>query len=276
MTRQVILPGPMLAAYVRNFMIGGFANLENHLPATPSPQLVVYIKGGTSLIGDPGLQCALPQAFVAGPTFFPRTFRAQPRSEFVAVTFRPSGLTACLGVPANLFNGQLIPLEHFLPKEEVATLVEQLSLAQGAQEITELMTAFLSRAMMKQSIKFLLPALSLEQLLLPSQALAKSFDLSARQLERRFLAAYGMPLRDYRRLARFSAALARMLFRPQSHGALARIAQEANYVDQAHLIRDFRQFVGNTPGRVMKDQQQEESIYQFWRQSRAELHTYID
>jgi transcriptional regulator GlxA family with amidase domain len=187
-----------------------------------------------------------------------------------------SGLTARLGVPANLFNGQLIPLEHFLPREEVAAFVEQLSLAQGARKIIELMKAFLSRAMMNKAIRLMLPALSLEQLLLPSSALAKSFDLSPRQLERRFLVAYGMPLRDYRRLARFSAALAQMLSQPQSTGTLARIAVKANYVDQAHLIRDFRQFVGNTPGRVMKAQQQEESIYQFWRLSRTELHSYID
>lgn len=276
MTRQLTLPGLALAPYVRNFMMGRFANLENHLPASPSPQLVVYRKGGTSLLNDHGPQQALPQAFVAGPTFFPRTFRAQPGSEFVAVTFRPSGLTACLGVPANLFNGQLIPLEHFLPREEVTVLVEQLSLAQGARKITELMEAFLSRAMRKKPVKAMLPTLSMEQLLMPSALLAKSFDLSARQLERRFLVAYGMPLRDYRRLARFSAALAQMLSQPQSTGTLARIAVEANYVDQAHLIRDFRQFVGNTPGKVMKAQQEEESIYQFWRLSRTELHTYID
>ncbi len=77
-------------------------------------------------------------------------------------------------------------------------------------------------------------------------ALARATGLGRRQLERRFLAVVGLPPKTACRVLRFQAALTR-LHDPAGH-ALARVALDSGYHDQAHFTRDFRAFAGVTPG----------------------------
>ena len=78
------------------------------------------------------------------------------------------------------------------------------------------------------------------------ETLAQATGLGARQLERRFLAAVGLPPKTACRVVRFQSALGRMHGRPRM--ALSRVALEAGYHDQAHFTREFRTFAGEPPG----------------------------
>uniref|UniRef100_UPI002FDF26CB DUF6597 domain-containing transcriptional factor n=1 Tax=Noviherbaspirillum sp. TaxID=1926288 RepID=UPI002FDF26CB len=119
MIRQVVSPGQVLRPYLRNIMVGGFALHDVHLPATSDVQLVIYLHGRAALIGDDAAPSRMPISFIAGPSSGPRMFRVEPDSRFVAVTFRPSGLVSCLGMPANLFSNQLVSLDDALPGHTV-------------------------------------------------------------------------------------------------------------------------------------------------------------
>eukprot|EP01032_Pedospumella_encystans_P014501 gene14501-16647_t len=87
----------------------------------------------------------------------------------------------------------------------------------------------------------------------PVQKMADLNRRCVRQFERRFLAAYGQNLRDSRRLARYARALAMMMSGPQPlpRGQLTRIAMDAGYHDQAHMVRDFSGLLGQAPGGLM-------------------------
>ena len=65
------------------------------------------------------------------------------------------------------------------------------------------------------------------------------------QLARAFTGAFGIPPHRYVIGRRLDAARDRIL-RGQP---LAEVAAEVGFVDQAHLTRRFRQFLGTTPGR---------------------------
>jgi transcriptional regulator GlxA family with amidase domain len=110
----------------------------------------------------------------------------------------------------------------------------------------------------------------------PAQLLAKQFSLSPRQLERRFLQAYGMSLRDYRRLVRFMTALLPMMTQQQRPGGLTRIAQDSGYTDQSHLIRDFHAFIGASPLQFLKAFHRPDSDVSFWKFSPAQLQSFLD
>lgn len=77
-------------------------------------------------------------------------------------------------------------------------------------------------------------------------ALARETGLSTRQLERRFRQRVGLGPKTFARLARFQRALA--LVR-RSGSSLAAIAARSGYFDQAHMVRDFRQFAHESPSR---------------------------
>lgn len=229
------------------------------------------------MIDSDGSEQRLPGAFISGPSSFPRMFRVEPHSEFIAVVFRPAGLFACFGIPTNLFHGKIVALDDFLPAADVAAFLEKLCLAQDTCRITDVIDNFLLQSMLRRCTQpKLLPMLSLATLMLPVSELSSQLGIGPRQLERRFLINHGMPLRDCRRLARFVAALMQLFTSPPQQGQLADIAQEARYVDQAHFTRDFRQFVGETPAKFMKARQQENFIYQLWQLGREELPTYLD
>lgn len=75
-------------------------------------------------------------------------------------------------------------------------------------------------------------------------ALASRVGVSARQLQRLFQKHVGLEPHTFARLARFQRALQ---LERATEFSWTRIAQEAGYFDQAHLIGEFRQFTGATP-----------------------------
>lgn len=276
MIRHVVLPVPSLRTCIRNIIFGEFTSTDSHLPATPDVQLVIYLRGAAALL-EPASAMPMPLAFIAGPCLTPRRFRVDIGSRFIGITFRPAGLSSCFGMPANLFFERIVALDDALPHDTVARLMDDLYRAASMHAAVAAVEAFLLRCLRDGGKREpALPALGLERLLMPAAALADGLSLGTRQLERRFLVNYGMPLRDCRRLARFSAVLAQLLTGTPAAVNMARIAVDAHYVDQAHFTRDFRQFVGDTPGRFLKAKDEEDSIYSLWRLNASELHSFID
>lgn len=75
--------------------------------------------------------------------------------------------------------------------------------------------------------------------------LARIGNLSARQLERRFLNEVGIPPRLLASILRFRRVFD--LFEVPQAGGWVEAALSAGYFDQAHMIRDFKRFAGVQP-----------------------------
>lgn len=271
--RQLALPRRALAPWVKNLIGGGFEVALPHLPASPDAQLVIYLQGGATELGKHG-DGRLPRAFLSGPTLAPRRFAVEPGSAFMSAVFRPSGILHCFGIPADCLGSAPVPLYAVVGEGEARRLHDMLAGAPGFRERVRILEDFLVRrpgARARDSGP--LPPLSFARLFLPVDTLAADLGLSNRQFERRFLAHHGVALRDYRRLARFAAALA-VLMRGSERPALAQAALEAHYVDQAHFSRDFRQFVGDTPSAFLAGRADSDSGYRFWQFEREELDSF--
>jgi AraC-like DNA-binding protein len=74
--------------------------------------------------------------------------------------------------------------------------------------------------------------------------LAAELGCSRKHLAARFREHVGLPPKLIARLFRFQDAVARL---SSSHGGLAGVAIASGYYDQAHLDRDFRDFLDTTP-----------------------------
>jgi AraC-like DNA-binding protein len=80
-------------------------------------------------------------------------------------------------------------------------------------------------------------------------ALAGRAGLSTRQFARKFIRQVGVRPKLFARVARFEAALenkARYATKSWTH-----VAHEFGYYDQMHMVHDFREFTGETPGKVL-------------------------
>jgi transcriptional regulator GlxA family with amidase domain len=71
------------------------------------------------------------------------------------------------------------------------------------------------------------------------------FDLSGRQLERLFQQYVGLSPKSFGRILRFKQVM--RLAEQRRIANWAELALIAGYYDQAHLIRDFHQFAGESP-----------------------------
>jgi transcriptional regulator GlxA family with amidase domain len=76
-------------------------------------------------------------------------------------------------------------------------------------------------------------------------SLAKAACVGARQLERRFLEEVGVSPKTLSRLTRFEHALRLRELHPEARWS--RIALDAGFYDQMHLVKEFHALAGESP-----------------------------
>jgi AraC-like DNA-binding protein len=89
--------------------------------------------------------------------------------------------------------------------------------------------------------------------------LADYCHLSTRQLQRQFHDLAGVAPKTLARSIRFEAIRNRLMFDPDTR--LTDLAYEFGYTDQAHFIRDFKQFADRTPGEFAAEMRALQSIF---------------
>ena len=80
------------------------------------------------------------------------------------------------------------------------------------------------------------------------ESVAKRLGVTARHLRRAFTESVGIGPKEFARTVR----LQRAVRSAATSNDWGRIAADAGYYDQAHLIADFRELVGLTPGAFLK------------------------
>jgi AraC-like DNA-binding protein len=90
------------------------------------------------------------------------------------------------------------------------------------------------------------------------EELADYCHTSVRQLERRFQRAIGASPKRFARTLRFEQAQRRLMFEPDSD--LTRLAHDCGYFDQAHFIKEFRAFTGNTPSEYAQQMRRMQAV----------------
>lgn len=75
--------------------------------------------------------------------------------------------------------------------------------------------------------------------------LSEKFHIGKRQLERKFLSTVGLSQKLFSRIIRFNHAL--QLIENKDFSTFTHVAHEGGFYDQAHFIRDFKDFTGLNP-----------------------------
>ena len=90
------------------------------------------------------------------------------------------------------------------------------------------------------------------------EELADYCHTSVRQLQRKFQEAVGASPKLFARTLRFEQAQRRLMFEPDAD--LTSLAYDCGYFDQAHFIKDFKDFTGKTPSEYARQMQQLQAI----------------
>jgi AraC-like DNA-binding protein len=161
--------------------------------------------------------------------------------ELFGVRFRPGRWTGMLGVPGDRIVDAVVPLED-LWGSRARALLDRIVDARSPEERARAIEAALPHPVepgpVERAIAFLQQAAGCASV----EELADEAGLSARQFRRVCLEKTGLTPKLLARVLRFREAAARV---HAAQSAVA-LALDCGYYDQAHLIRDFREFAGRT------------------------------
>jgi len=253
--RLAFLPPPSLARVVRYFHVERASPGLVKAPANPCAMLSFFVQG-YSIVQR---QC-YRRAMLCGPLSQPMEGDWREQTTFVAAVFEPEYLPLLFGVDAAALRDFPVPLSDLDdPPDSEALEATLRSLSEPQQWVNALsswLLNLLDRREGERSV-FIVPRAALS---LATPDLATQFGMSVRQLERRYLASYGLNIRDSRKMERYVRALALMMALPPQRGLLTRVAMDAGYHDQAHMVRDFQHYIGMRPGALHQAMREDEQM----------------
>jgi AraC-like DNA-binding protein len=248
---------PVLAPYVSS--IGYY---ESALPAGRDR---VLPGGGTDLMVNlhedefrtyhgPGLRTVrrAPGAALAGPDERAVVIDTADQRRGLSVTFTPGGAAAFFGLPLGEVTGQLVGLAELWGRDGAVLRDRLLAVADPRQQaavLEDVLTAQLERRSSGwpgggPAIGHAAAELSRG---LRVRDVAGQLGLSPRTFTRRFRDQVGLTPKRFARIQRLQRVLTTV--EPGSPVDWAALAAAHGFCDQAHLIDDFRELTGVTPGR---------------------------
>ena len=239
-------PHPLLAPLLAPRGYAGFteaaAPQRLAVPATASVPLVVR------LLDAPHR----PPAFVIGARGAATVLEGACAPSYLEVLLAPLGAYTLLGLPVDELSGQTVDLADVLGADG-RRLAEQLREAPGWRQRFALLDRFLLGRLARGPRPAPEVARAWARLVatggaVPIGQLAGEVGWSHKHLITRFRQQVGLPPKAAARLVRFERVL-RRLDRPGPPPDWGQAAADAGYADQAHLVREFRQFAGTTPTR---------------------------
>lgn len=176
-----------------------------------------------------------------------RRYKLAP-ARVCGVRFRPGAAGRFLKAPAGELTDLEVPLEE-LWGAPARGLAERMANAPAAAEV--LAGALDRPAAAPDAVERAVAAMAAAHGAVDVDEVARAANLSPRQFRRRCLGATGLSPKHLCRILRFRRARELAAREPGLKWAL--IAVDAGYFDQAHLIRDFREFTGRAPMAVLSN-----------------------
>jgi AraC-like DNA-binding protein len=241
------IPTEQLSPYIKYFVVSE-NDFENEYKVFPSSGLVIgfQYKGQLKTIKNQ-IESKLSSSGITGITDSYRLFKNSSSIGTVLVYFTEIGFTHFVSHPANeLFNLSL-SLDDIFDKKSVNEVEEKLAFADTDKQRVEIVEHFLlSQLKHIQIDKLIIEAVKLiyqSNGTIRIKELTDKLFISPSPFEKRFRKIVGTTPKKFASIIRFNAVLESM-DKPKS---LTEIGFENNFFDQAHFIKDFKRFTGDTP-----------------------------
>ena len=182
-----------------------------------------------------------PVSFLAGQITGPLRLRSAGRSRILGVRFLPHGAGKALGFPMTEARDEIVAVADFS-----SPLARALD---GVEDLGRIEAALIGWKQRTGREDGLIDAAVREmEFGATAEDVAAEAGISRRQLERRFSNLVGLTPKHFQRMRRFQR-----VFQALEGGASgwADAAIACGYYDQAHLIRDFKEFSGETPAALL-------------------------
>ncbi|SFD47583.1 transcriptional regulator, AraC family [Chitinophaga sp. CF118] len=237
------LPADNLKPFIKAFMIIESDNgMENNTLPDTSVVMAFRYMGNISIAGNP-----LPVSMISGLRNSPRLIGYSKATAALLVIFTEGGAAAFLKQPLHeLFQGSL-SLDDLIPRFRLNEVEERLGEAGNTQQRIAIVERFLLSILKVQQSDLLITN-AIQEIKqangdLRIKSLISKLYISQDAFEKRFRKTVGTSPKQFAGIVRWRNVIAKY---PQST-SLTAAAHAAGYFDQAHFIKDFKSFTGQTP-----------------------------
>ncbi len=200
-----------------------------------------YTGGGGSIIQ--------PRCFVIGQLTRPLEIAPTGTTGIFSARFHPNGFAPFAAIPVRDMENSAVSMEQLFGAAG-PDIENKILNAKAAPERIALLEAFLLDLLTSTDTIDRVIQSTVETLLtangqLTIAELSRQVNINRRQLERKFASAIGLSPKQLSKTVRLQSTLKMLL--NKEFTSLTTLAYEGDYYDQAHFIKDFREFTGLTP-----------------------------
>ncbi|WP_338770928.1 helix-turn-helix domain-containing protein [Massilia sp. METH4] len=246
--RLALMPPPALAGIVRYFHVEWDSAGPAIVPASPYPMATFFAAGGSLVPSTGGRLALFREPMLCGPVTAAMPVLWQQNTSFISALIEPASFATLFGMSPGALRDTPVALADAEPCVPARALAEAVAGTRDIARWVGALQSWLLQVLARRggrAAPFVLPAALLD---LPAPEIARRYGIGERQLERRFQASYGQSMRAMRQMLRYTRALGMLMHLPPRPGLLTRVAMDAGYHDQAHMIRDFTAYTGRPPG----------------------------
>lgn len=240
-------PTEQLKPYIKYFVVSE-NDIETEYKVFPSSGLVIgfQYKGQLATLKDK-TESTLTTSGISGMTDGYKIFKNSADIGTILVYFTEIGFTHFASHPANeLFNLSL-SLDHIFDKNSITEVEEKLKIATTDEQRIKIVELFLlSQLKNIETDKLIMEAVKLiyqSNGTIRIKELNEKLFISQSPFEKRFRKVVGTSPKKFASIVRFNSVLDNLT----ETKTLTEICYENNFFDQAHFIKDFKQFTGVTP-----------------------------
>ena len=240
-------PTDKLKDYIKYYVISEI-DLESEYKVFPSSGLVIgfQYKGQISSINDKTLN-KLTSAGITGISDSYKIFKNSDNIGTVLVYFTEIGFTHFSSHPANELFNVITSLDDIFEKNKVNEVEEKLAAVYTDKQRIKIVEQFLlSQLKYIQTDKLIVKAIKFiyqSKGTIKIKELNEKLFISQSPFEKRFRKVVGTTPKKFSSIIRFNAVLDNL----NGTKSLTEICYENNFFDQAHFIKDFKHFTGDTP-----------------------------
>ena len=246
-TNNTFLPCEELAPYISSILVIETDNAAaiNVLPQ-PSAALSFIFKG--NMVCRSGYaEFEVPASTICGPSIIVKQRVIGSNSGIIIVRFREGGATSLFDCPIHDLFCENITMDTLFSRSEVAAVEEKLGQVASPAGKVKVVEQFLRKRIHHDRND----ALVIEATVrirrsggnLKIGDLCQHLYISQSQFEKRFRRSVGTSAKKYASMIRISGVLTS----DSRGGTITERAYEAGYFDQAHFIKDFKHYTGQTP-----------------------------
>jgi AraC-like DNA-binding protein len=244
---SIYIPTDPLKPFIKSFAVSE-NEYEQTYKVIPDTSIVLgfQYKGKLSHLTDTN-ETLLSKSGVSGLSDLYKIFKNSPDIGTVLVFFTETGATHFFRQPLHELFKESISLDNFMLQSELLILEEQLAEANtDAERIFVVEKFLLARIRPAEPDKMVLAALALihkSKGTIRIKELADQLNSSQSPLEKRFRQAVGTSPKKFASIVRLKHAIKMKA----SSSSLTELSYELGFYDQAHFIKEFKSFTGDTP-----------------------------